>query len=139
MLGSIGAAGAADWSVLIMDPVSTRVMSHACQISEILDYGISCKTRISFCSFAHLTVLQAFNAQLIDHWELLLLQWLKTLRRKESLCCPSLGCTSSLQQTGVCSVCWTTGKSDPCTRQPMSSSHPKCHQCTCKSSKIAQA
>ena len=43
MLGSIGAAGAADWSVLIMDPVSTRVMSHACQISEILDYGISCK------------------------------------------------------------------------------------------------
>lgn len=41
MLGSIGAAGAADWSVLIMDPVSTRVMSHACQISEILDYGIS--------------------------------------------------------------------------------------------------
>lgn len=42
MLGSIGAAGAADWSVLIMDPVSTRVMSHACQISEILDYGISC-------------------------------------------------------------------------------------------------
>lgn len=43
MLGSIGAAGAADWSVLIMDPVSTRVMSHACQISEILDYGISCE------------------------------------------------------------------------------------------------
>ena len=43
MLGSIGAAGAADWSVLIMDPVSTRVMSHACQISEILDYGISCR------------------------------------------------------------------------------------------------
>ena len=43
MLGSIAAAGAADWSVLIMDAVSTRVMSHSCQISEILDYGISCK------------------------------------------------------------------------------------------------
>ena len=43
MLGSIAAAGAADWSVLIMDPVSTRVMSHACQISEILDFGISCE------------------------------------------------------------------------------------------------
>ena len=47
MLGSIGAAGAADWSVLIMDPVSTRVMSHACQISEILDYGISCEYSMS--------------------------------------------------------------------------------------------
>ena len=44
MLGSIAAAGAADWSVLIMDPVSTRVMSHACQISEILDFGISCES-----------------------------------------------------------------------------------------------
>lgn len=43
MLGSIKEAGAADWSVLVMDPVSTRIMSHACQISEILDYGISCK------------------------------------------------------------------------------------------------
>ena len=42
MLGSIKEAGAADWSVLVMDPVSTRIMSHACQISEILDYGISC-------------------------------------------------------------------------------------------------
>lgn len=44
MLGSIKEAGAADWSVLVLDPVSTRVMSHACQISEILDYGISCKS-----------------------------------------------------------------------------------------------
>ncbi len=67
MLGSIGAAGAADWSVLIMDPVSTRVMSHACQISEILDYGISCKAHTSFCSSKCLTLLQAFNDQLLDH------------------------------------------------------------------------
>lgn len=44
MLGSIKEAGAADWSVLVMDPVSTRIMSHACQISEILDYGISCES-----------------------------------------------------------------------------------------------
>ncbi len=67
MLGSIGAAGAADWSVLIMDPVSTRVMSHACQISEILDYGISCKAHTSFYPFTHLTLLQAFIDQLLDH------------------------------------------------------------------------
>ena len=53
MLGSIAAAGAADWSVLIMDPVSTRVMSHACQISEILDYGISCE---------HSCTVQAWSA-----------------------------------------------------------------------------
>ena len=49
MLGSIKEAGAADWSVLVMDPVSTRIMSHACQISEILDYGISCES--TACSF----------------------------------------------------------------------------------------
>ncbi len=67
MLGSIGAAGAADWSVLIMDPVSTRVMSHACQISEILDYGISCEAQTIICSFTHLTILQAFNDQLLNH------------------------------------------------------------------------
>eukprot|EP00884_Botryococcus_braunii_P006265 jgi/Botrbrau1/1563/Bobra.0107s0050.1 len=41
MLGSVKAAGAADWSVLVMDAVTTKVMSSNCRISEILDYGIS--------------------------------------------------------------------------------------------------
>ncbi|KAK9826197.1 hypothetical protein WJX81_006806 [Elliptochloris bilobata] len=41
MLSSVKAAGGADWSVLIMDAVTTRVMSSACRISDVLDYGVS--------------------------------------------------------------------------------------------------
>ena len=32
-----------EWSVLIMDTTTTPVMSSVCRISEILDYGVSCK------------------------------------------------------------------------------------------------
>ena len=42
MLGSVKASGGADWCILIMDAVTTRVMSRAARISEILDYGVSC-------------------------------------------------------------------------------------------------
>lgn len=41
MLGSVKDT---EWSVLIMDAVTTRVMSSICRISEILDYGVSCKS-----------------------------------------------------------------------------------------------
>ena len=41
MLGGVKASGGADWSVLIMDAVTTKVMSKAARISEILDYGVS--------------------------------------------------------------------------------------------------
>lgn len=47
MLGGIQAAGGTDWSVLIMDAVTTKVMSRACRISEILDYGISLVENLS--------------------------------------------------------------------------------------------
>ena len=30
-----------EWSVLIMDSITTPVMSSVCRISEILDYGVS--------------------------------------------------------------------------------------------------
>lgn len=40
MLGSVKDT---EWSVLIMDVVTTRVMSSICRISEILDYGVSCE------------------------------------------------------------------------------------------------
>jgi hypothetical protein len=39
MLGSVKDS---DWSVLIMDAVTTKVMSSMCRISEVLDYGVSC-------------------------------------------------------------------------------------------------
>lgn len=43
MLGSVRDSGGAEWSVLVMDDVTTRVMSHSCRISDVLDYGISRK------------------------------------------------------------------------------------------------
>ena len=43
MLGEIKESGGADWSVLIMDDVTTRVMSSCCRVSDLLDYGVSCK------------------------------------------------------------------------------------------------
>eukprot|EP00891_Asterochloris_glomerata_P007891 jgi/Astpho2/7891/gw1.00118.18.1_t len=41
MLGGAKDAGGVEWSVLILDPFTTKIMSNACRISEILDYGIS--------------------------------------------------------------------------------------------------
>jgi len=35
-----------EWSVLIMDTTTTPVMSSVCRISEILDYGVSCKPSV---------------------------------------------------------------------------------------------
>lgn len=43
MLGEIKESGGADWSVLIMDDVTTKVMSSCCRISDLLDYGVSCE------------------------------------------------------------------------------------------------
>ena len=43
MLGGAKDAGGVEWSVLILDPFTTKIMSNACRISEILDYGISCE------------------------------------------------------------------------------------------------
>jgi syntaxin-binding protein 1 len=40
MLGSVKDT---EWSVLIMDAVTTKVMSSVCRISEVLDYGVSCE------------------------------------------------------------------------------------------------
>ena len=41
MLGSVKADGAADWSVLVMDATTTKVMSRAARVSDLLDYGVS--------------------------------------------------------------------------------------------------
>lgn len=42
MLGSVrDASGPNQWSVLVLDPVTTRIMSNVCGISDILDYGVS--------------------------------------------------------------------------------------------------
>lgn len=46
MLGPVSKANAEEkleWSVLILDTVTTRVMSQACKISDLLDFGISRK------------------------------------------------------------------------------------------------
>lgn len=49
MLSSVKAAGGAEWSVLIMDAMTTRVMSSACRISDVLDYGVSRACAQPYC------------------------------------------------------------------------------------------
>lgn len=62
MLGGIKDAGGAEWSVLIMDAVTTRVMSRACRISEILDYGVSCMFLHSACMLVSVVACSASGA-----------------------------------------------------------------------------
>ena len=47
-----------EWSVLIMDTTTTPVMSSVCRISEILDYGVSCKAPPSI---ERLSCMKAFT------------------------------------------------------------------------------
>lgn len=37
----LGRVQEGEWAVLVMDPQSTRIMSAACRISEILNYGVA--------------------------------------------------------------------------------------------------
>ncbi len=37
----LGKVNDGDWSVLVMDPEATRIMSAACRVSEILNYGVA--------------------------------------------------------------------------------------------------
>lgn len=39
----LGRVQEGEWGVLVMDPQSTRIMSAACRISEILNYGVACE------------------------------------------------------------------------------------------------
>ena len=43
----LGKVNDGDWSVLVMDPEATRIMSAACRVSEILNYGVA---RASSCT-----------------------------------------------------------------------------------------
>jgi syntaxin-binding protein 1 len=44
MLGSVKVEG--QWSVLLMDNVTTQIMSNICGVSDLLDYGISRKNTL---------------------------------------------------------------------------------------------
>ena len=46
----LGRVQEGEWAVLVMDPQSTRIMSAACRISEILNYGVA---RESISSLRH--------------------------------------------------------------------------------------
>ena len=41
MLGSVKVEG--QWSVLLMDNVTTQIMTNVCGVADLMDYGISCK------------------------------------------------------------------------------------------------
>ncbi len=45
----LGKVNDGDWSVLVMDPEATRIMSAACRVSEILNYGVA---RALWCNIA---------------------------------------------------------------------------------------
>lgn len=38
----LGKVNDGDWSVLVMDPGSTKLMSAVCRVSEILNFGVAC-------------------------------------------------------------------------------------------------
>lgn len=44
MLGSVKVEG--QWSVLLMDNITTQIMTNICGVSDLLDYGISRKGSI---------------------------------------------------------------------------------------------
>jgi syntaxin-binding protein 1 len=70
-------AGAAEWSVLIMDPTTTKVMSNACRISEILDYGVSLVDDIqkrreplpALSGIYFLTPTDQFVQRMLEDWD----------------------------------------------------------------------
>jgi syntaxin-binding protein 1 len=43
MLGSVRDQSGGVWSVLVLDAVTTKVMSRVCRISDIMDFGVSCE------------------------------------------------------------------------------------------------
>lgn len=45
----LGRVQEGEWAVLVMDPQSTRIMSAACRISEILNYGVARESMLLSC------------------------------------------------------------------------------------------
>ena len=43
MLGSVREQSGGAWSVLVLDAVTTKVLSKVCRVSDIMDYGVSRK------------------------------------------------------------------------------------------------
>lgn len=43
MLGSVRDQSGGAWSVLVLDAVTTKVLSSVCKISDIMDFGVSCE------------------------------------------------------------------------------------------------
>jgi syntaxin-binding protein 1 len=43
MLGTVRDQSGGAWSVLVLDVVTTKVLSRVCRVSDIMDYGVSCE------------------------------------------------------------------------------------------------
>ena len=39
------------WSVLVLDNVTTQIMTNICGVSDLLDYGVSCAFHFSLLRF----------------------------------------------------------------------------------------
>lgn len=45
MVGGIRASG--KWSVLVLDNVTTQIMTNVCGVADLLDYGVSCELKFT--------------------------------------------------------------------------------------------
>jgi hypothetical protein len=41
MLGSVRDQSGGAWSVLVLDPTTTKVLSNVCGVADIMEYGVS--------------------------------------------------------------------------------------------------
>lgn len=46
MLGGLRVEG--QWSVLLLDDITTQIMTNICGVADLLDYGISCEVWAEF-------------------------------------------------------------------------------------------
>ena len=47
MLGSVrDQSGAGAWSVLVLDAITTKVLSNVCGVSDVMEYGVSRECRV---------------------------------------------------------------------------------------------
>ena len=74
MLGSVKVEG--QWSVLLMDNITTQIMTNICGVSDLLDYGISRKRLLDLITWPwSMAAAAAFNFNFLFPFNLWLIQF----------------------------------------------------------------
>ena len=55
----LGKVNEGDWSVLVMDPEATKIMSAVCRVSEILNFGVACTPHCPNTPLTNLSISQS--------------------------------------------------------------------------------